>query len=44
MVEIGCMLRDKEPVRPKEVPWRLFALEVCLVLVLVCILMIVGRV
>jgi hypothetical protein len=38
------MLRHKESVRPKEMPWRLFALEVCVVLALVCVLMVVGRV
>jgi hypothetical protein len=38
------MLRHKESVRPKEIPWRLLALEVCVALALVCVLMIVGRV
>ena len=44
IVESGCMLRHKEPVRPKAIPWRLFALELCVVVALVCVLMVVGRV
>jgi hypothetical protein len=38
------MLRHKEPARPKVIPWRLFGLELCVVLALVCVLMVVGRV
>jgi hypothetical protein len=38
------MLRNTEPVRPKKMPWRLFVLEVCVALALVCVLMVVGRV
>jgi hypothetical protein len=44
VAEVRRMLRRAEMARPKHIPWRLFALEVCVVLVLVTVLMIVGRV
>jgi hypothetical protein len=44
VAEVRRMLRRTEMARPNHIPWRLFALEVCLVLVLVTVLIIVGRV